>query len=187
MKYVFSSAAAPYGAEVFFDDGVDIERIAIAGVLRVLVMWLLFVAVKAFIANTAIGRRIFAEVNADQRESFVMWVVELIVTTWALGIIAADGFTLVHGSFNTSFHRDEPDTDWSEQPGYFKHVRVVMSMWAWAGQPGPVPLSLRDLLRLRPPRLAVLAPSPHLPPPHRHRDAVLLHEGLHDDAPCGWR
>jgi hypothetical protein len=126
----------PDAVESVSSRGHQLEALAIAGVFWIIIIWLLFKMVKGVVILPAVARRILPHCTHEQRESFVMWVVELLMTTVALAVVYEYlGFAIVHGSFNAAYIRNSPDLDWSKQTAYFAELGRVMKSWGYAGQP----------------------------------------------------
>lgn len=136
VQYAHSVITDSTAIAALFSSGVDLKRLQIGAVLWLIVIWLCFAAVKILVEKTTWGRARLQHCNNEQKEVFVMWVVELLITTFSLAVLWRYlGFTIMTGSFNRAFYTDTPDTDWKKEIGYLSEVRDAMIGWAYAGQP----------------------------------------------------
>ena len=118
-----------------FSDGPELRRLAVAGVLWILVFWLLRRVIQFFF-QTRLGHNIVKALTAEQREAFDMWVMELIVSTISLIVfICYSSNIFVYGTFNTGFLTDTPETDWRVELTWIREVRSVTACWAYSIQP----------------------------------------------------
>jgi hypothetical protein len=84
VQFISGFYGSPNGIATAYAEGADLKRFSAAGVLWLLVLWMFMSLLKHALYRTPLGRRVVAGANAEQRESFVMWIAELIVTIVSL-------------------------------------------------------------------------------------------------------
>ena len=83
VQYLTAIATDPATVSSLLSDGPDLRQFAVSGVLWLFVFWILHRLIKAFF-QTTLGHKIVQHLSSEQRESFDLWVIELIVSTGSL-------------------------------------------------------------------------------------------------------
>ena len=135
VQYLTAIATDPATVSSLLSDGPDLRQFAVSGVLWLFVFWILHRLIKAFF-QTTLGHKIVQNLSSEQRESFDLWVIELIVSTGSLIVfIATSSNIFVYGTFNASYLNDSPDIDWDRELSWMTEARSVTTCWGYSMQP----------------------------------------------------
>lgn len=116
-------------------EGSAIRVYAVGGLLWMLGVWLFSNLIKITL-RTSWGRRLTKHFTNDQKEAFIMWILELVISTVSLALIVTYARNvLVHGTFFTGVVTDTPETDWSEELAWITEMRGMSTCLGYAVQP----------------------------------------------------
>lgn len=135
MKYNNGVLSDPAVVGGVVGEGSALRLYAASAILWLMGIWLFNSLIKISL-RTKQGRRLVTHLSDTQRESFCMWILELIVSTVSLTLVAIYARNvLINGTFFGAIISDTPETNWSDELIWIAEMRSITNCFGYAVQP----------------------------------------------------